>query len=226
MVSLARPSWKQRGRDGKWKSTYAEPRTSRAGVDPHLHRRCRVGACRFAPQAGCRLVHVFCDRNDRRPDLFRGRAGFVLGAIGASRRVLGTAGDRLRLAHSCGRPDRRFSPLGCHHRGASVVLLHSLYAALPGIRSRPLLPVFFAVPGRDVWIAQYHRHDVVLLHLLADDDFAGICAHLLRKQKARKYPRRQQISTHDADCLCGHYGWGRTARGDWRGRAGQRASEI
>ena len=186
MVSLARPSWKQRGRDEHGRVRMLTPEQAVLAsiliciggavlVLAVSHHKLVAGWFTFLVTATTAVlicfavVQVLFSGPSAHPAAF-----WALPAIGFALRI---HVDGLTAV---------FLLLGCHHRGASVVLLHSLYAALPGIRSRPLLPVFFAVPGRDVWIAQYHRHDVVLLHLLADDDFAGICAHLLRKQEGQE----------------------------------------
>ena len=87
-------------------------------------------------------------------------------------------------------------------------------------------PVLPALPGRDVRPGQHHGHDVVLLHLLADDDPAGLRAHPVRAQEPGQHPRGQQVSDHDADRLRGHDGRRRAAGRDRRGGQRQREPEV
>ena len=134
--------------------------------------------------------------------------------------------DRLGAASLCGRPDGRVPPAGGADFRARRALFHRLYAELRGLQRGALLSLFPALPGRDVWPGQHDRHDVVLLHLLADDDPAGLCAHPVRAQEPRQRPRGQQVSHHDADRLRGDDGRRRVAGRDRRGGQRQRELEV
>ena len=46
-------------------------------------------------------------------------------------------------------------------------------------------PYFLLFLAAMYGLRQHHRHDVVLLHLLADDDPAGLCADPVRAQRTR-----------------------------------------